>query len=229
MSSAFPGYPAAGLEFLAQLARHNRKDWFEAHRDTYERCLKAPTVELVTALNGSLARFAPAYRVAAPAKAVSRIHRDTRFSRDKSPYKTEVSVVLPREGKPKEESAGFYFAVSADGVEVLGGTYVPGPEQLAALRRRLLTDHGKLRALIDDPALQRRMGPLEGDQLKRPPRGLPADHPADDLLRRTQLFFRAQLPAAVATTPKLLTELAARFEAMTPFVEFLDQTFDRER
>lgn len=225
----FDGYPREGLEFLAGLAAHNDKAWYEPRKAVYEQAVKQPTIELVAALNDELARCAPDYRVPDPARAVPRLHRDTRFSKDKSPYKTEIGVVLPRAGVPKEEAAGFFFSIGPTEVTVLGGTYLPGPPQLAALRHALATRTDELRALVTAPALVAAMGELQGDRLQRVPKGYPPDHPAGDLLRHTQLYFRTRLPVAVAGTGALVGEISRRLELMTPFVTALDAILETAR
>lgn len=219
----FPGYPAEALEFLAGLAAHNEKSWLEPRKKVYERSVKAPTVALVEALNEALGRFAPEYRVPDPTKAVPRLNRDVRFSNDKSPYKTEVGVVFPRAGGEKQDVAGFYLSLAAKGVTVLGGAYMPGPPQLRALREAFATRGGEFRALVNAPRLRAAMGELQGERLKGAPRGYPKDHPAADLLGLTQAFFRVVLPPEVVTSAVLAKEISRRFEAMTPFVKWLDE------
>jgi uncharacterized protein (TIGR02453 family) len=221
VTTDFPGFPPEGLQLLADLADHNDRDWFQPRKAAYEATVKAPMVALVEALNDALAAFAPAYR--ADPKKITRVNRDIRFSADKSPYRTDISVVFPRQGGDKHEVAGFYVGASPAGVDVLGGAYMPGPEQLARLRSRLAADHEAFRAILADDELRRVMGELQGEQLKRVPKDYPADHPAGDLLRHKQLYLATRLPSSVATSPRLLPELTSRMERMTPFVTYLDE------
>jgi uncharacterized protein (TIGR02453 family) len=227
MKAQIATFPKAGLDFLSALARNNDKDWFAANRETYEERVKTPMVGLVEAINEELSSFAPAYVAPSPKKAIAPMHRDTRFSADKSPYKTQVSAVFPRKGAKKQEAAGFFFGISPDGIDAVGGAFMPGPPQLDALRRHLADHHAALRAIVADPVLVKRMGKLQGECLKRVPQGYEADHPAGDLLRYKQFYFRTQLDASLAGTAKLLPALSERFRAMTPFVEFLDEALAR--
>ncbi len=226
---AFTGYPAEALEFLTGLATHNEKVWFDPRKKVYEEAVKAPTVALIEALNEKLERFAPEYRVPDSTKAVPRLNRDVRFSKDKSPYKTEVGVVFPNAGGDKEAVAGFYVGVSAKAVTVLGGTYMPGPPQLAALREAMATRTSEFRSLIAAARLRSAMGDLRGERLKGVPRGYPKDHPAADLLGLTQAFFQTVLPPEIATSTQLVKEITKRFEAMTPFVRWLDDVLAKAR
>ena len=93
--SAFPGFSPNALSFLRALKRNNRREWFQPRKEKYEALIKAPMLEMVACLNEELARFAPAY-VTPPEKAVYRIYRDTRFSPDKTPYKTHIAAIFPR-------------------------------------------------------------------------------------------------------------------------------------
>ncbi len=222
MAASFSGYPKEGMTFLRQLAKNNTRDWFKKNKSTYDNSVKAPTAALVEALNAKLDTFAPDY-AADPKKAIFRQHRDTRFSKDKTPYKTHVAAVFPCLGRPKNECAGFYFSVSPKQVDVLGGVHMAGPDQLKALREHLAEDHKAFRKLIGARGVRNAMGEMQGEQLKRVPRGYDAEHPAGDLLRYKQLFFHTTLKPAVATTPELFKEMTKRFRAMTPFVTYLDE------
>ncbi|MGH7540079.1 MAG: TIGR02453 family protein [Gemmatimonadota bacterium] len=170
-----------------------------------------------------MAAYAPAYRVADPHKALSRPNRDTRFSKDKRPYRTEISVVLLRGGRPKHEVAGFFFSIAPAGVDVLGGAYMPGAPQLAALRRFLSREVRRFQEVVEKVEETRLVGALQGERLKRVPAGYPAEGPAADLVRYKRLYFRAPVEPTPAAASALAKELNRRFRAMTPFVELLDE------
>src|SRR5260370_8217586 len=104
----FPGYSPAALDFLRKLARNNRRPWFQRNKHIYEQEIKAPTIELVTALNHQLMDFAPGY-ISPPQKAIFRIYRDTRFSHDKTPYKTRVAFVFHVQRPETKTSAPFFY------------------------------------------------------------------------------------------------------------------------
>src|SRR6266852_5286311 len=102
MKSRFPGFTPDALTFLRALKRNNRRDWFQPRKEKYESLIKALMLELVNALNGEFASFAPDY-VTPPEKAVYRIYRDTRFSPNKTPYKTYIAAIFPRYTAVKRE------------------------------------------------------------------------------------------------------------------------------
>src|SRR6202050_55738 len=134
--SGFPGFPEEGMRFFRSLARNNRREWFQPRKPVYDERVKAPMAELVGALSAEMMRFAPDH-AADPAKAIYRIYRDTRFSKDKTPYKTHIAAIFPRRGLEKHASASFYFSVSPKEIEVAAGVYMPGPDELLAIRNHL--------------------------------------------------------------------------------------------
>jgi len=228
MSSEFPGFPQAALTFFRQLKRHNNRDWFNEHKPAYETAVKAPMEEFVEAVNARLAAFAPAY-ITEPRKAIYRIYRDTRFSSDKTPYKTHAGALFRRGDLPKHEAGSFYVGISPDGVELAGGVYMPGPDQLRVLRAHLADRHEDLEKMLKSAKLRKLAGDLQGTALQRPPKGYAANHPAVDLLRRKQWYFFKTLDAGLATSPKLVPAIADAFEAMTPVVEFLNEPFQKRK
>ena len=220
-ASRFPGFPREALQFFRDLEQNNDRDWFQARKDVYERAIKAPTEALVEALNAELLAFAPDY-VTEPRKAIYRIYRDTRFSADKTPYKTHTAASFIRRGLEKHAGAGFYFGVSHKEVEVAGGVYLPPPGQLLVIRGHLADKHAELRRLLAARKLREAMGEVQGTKLTRVPKGWPGDHPAADLLRAKQWYFYVLLDAEIATTAELLPEVARRFRLMAPVIDFFN-------
>lgn len=228
MSTAkrFPGFPPEAMQFFRGLARNNNRDWFLPRKPLFEEKVKRPMVELVEALNGSMKDYAPDYATD-PARAIYRFYRDTRFSKDKSPYKDHIAASFRRRGMPGESGAGFYFSVSHKEVEVGGGVYMPLPETLRAIRNHLAEHHEEFRRITGTPAVRRLFGGVQGEQLSRIPKGFAKDHPAEDLLRFKQFLLFVTLPADIAVTPALFGEVQKRFRAMAPFLEFLNAPLAR--
>jgi uncharacterized protein (TIGR02453 family) len=215
----FKGFPKEGIAFLRELSRNNNRDWFQPRKETFESSVKAPMLELVEEVNKELAKFA-ADHVTDPAKAVYRIYRDTRFSKDKTPYKTHIAANFPRRGVEKHAGAGFYFHVSPKEVLVAGGVYMPGPEQLLAIRTWLTANHREF--LKVSKAAEKLVSPLQGESLSRPPKGFACDHPAVELIRMKQWLWWANLDVKLVTTPELASEIASRFRAMAPGIAMLN-------
>src|SRR5438270_5501706 len=100
MPDKFPGFPQTGLKFLRSLERNNRREWFQPRKETFDNEVKAPMTALVDAINGQLAKFAPEY-ITGPTQAIYRLYRDTRFSNDKTPYKTHIAASFRKRGLDK--------------------------------------------------------------------------------------------------------------------------------
>ncbi|HEY2018325.1 MAG TPA: DUF2461 domain-containing protein [Bryobacteraceae bacterium] len=221
MSSRFPGFPPEAMQFFRGLGRNNNRDWFLPRKPIFEAKVKQPMEELVEALNASMKGFAPDY-VTDPAKAIYRFYRDTRFSKDKTPYKDHIAASFPHRGLAAHGGAGFYFAVSHKDVGIGGGVYMPLPETLRAIRNHMAEHHKEFRRIIGGSAVRRLFGELQGEELSRIPKGFAKDHPAEDLLRRKQFLLYVELPSTLATGPELYVEIQKRFRAMAPFVDFLN-------
>lgn len=217
----FPGFPPEAMTFFRGLRRNNRREWFQPRKEIYDRHVKAPMTELVQAVNRGLASWAPRY-VTDPRKAIYRIYRDTRFSANKTPYKDHIAAIFTPRGLEKHAGAGFYFSISDKEVEVAGGVYMPGPEQLLSIRTHLAGRHEEFRRIVADRTLRRLMGDLKGERLSRAPKGFLPDDPALDLVRYKQWLYYVLLEPGIATTPKLAGEIVKRLRAMLPLVEFLN-------
>ena len=226
--SGFSGFPPEALSFYRGLERHNTREWFQPRKTVYEEKVKAPMAALVAALNESMMHFAPDYVTDAD-KAIYRIYRDTRFSADKTPYKTHIAATFPRRGMARHGGAGYYFAISRKGVDVGGGIYMPPPETLLAVRTHLAANHSDFRRIANATAIKRLFGEMQGEHLSRVPKGFCAEDPAADLLRFKQYLLFTTLDSGLVTTPKLLSELEKHFRAMAPFLEFLNAPLLRQR
>jgi uncharacterized protein (TIGR02453 family) len=209
------------MTFFRGLARHNTREWFQPRKEIYDNQVKAPMVELVTELNQAMLEFAPDYVTDAD-KAIYRIYRDTRFSPDKTPYKTHIAASFARRGMQKHGAAGYYFSISHDEVEVGGGIYMPPPEALLAVRTHIADRHTDFRRLAGASSIKRLLGAVQGEQLSRVPKGFCAESPAADLLRFKQYLLFTTLDPAMITTPKLFVEIGKRFRAMARFLDFLN-------
>lgn len=221
MPTRFPGFPSEGVAFLRGLEKNNNRDWFQPRKAVFEEKVKAPMVALVEAINRELVKFAPDH-VTEPKAAIYRIYRDTRFSKDKTPYKPFISANFPRRGLDKHAAGGYYFHVSPKEIIVAGGCYMPGPEQLLAIRNHVAANQQEFEKLIRGKKLKSTVGEMQGEKLSRPPKGFAKDHPAIDLLRHKQWYFYASLDPKLAATPALFTELMKCLRAMAPVVDFLN-------
>jgi uncharacterized protein (TIGR02453 family) len=223
MAARFPGFPKQGLTFLQELKENNDREWFTPRKAVFEESVKAPMVALVEVMNSELASFAPEY-LTEPAKALYRIYRDTRFSNDKTPYKTHIAANLHKQGADKHAAAGYYFSVGADQIEIAAGVYMPGPEELLRLRQHISGNFEEFSKLAGDKTVTKLMGALQGDSLARPPKGFAADDPALEWIKKKQwYYYKTDMDLGIALTPRFLPELVKRLKAMAPMVTFFNR------
>ena len=227
MPTRTPRFSAATLTFLRALKRNNRREWFNAHRDDYESSVRQPLTAIVEQLAIDFRDFAPEL-VASPKVSMYRIYRDTRFSENKTPYKTHVAAVFPPRGLPKHEGAGVYFHVSPQEVWVGGGMYAPPTPQLQAVREHIAAHVKQLRAIVESPGFRKRVGTLDGERLQRVPRGFRRDHEAAEYLKFRQFIAGCTFPAAFATSPRFYSTLLTVFREVLPLTRFLNKPLRKD-
>ena len=210
------------LAFLRALERNNRREWFHARKDRFDAEVRAPMVALVERLAAEFAVFAPDL-VANPRASLYRPYRDTRFSANKAPIKTHIGAIFPHRLLPKHEGAGFYVEVAPHHVWFGGGMYMPSGAVLYQVREQIAAEHRRLARIVGSAAFRRTFGALEGEQLKRVPRGFPPDHPAGPYLKFKQFLAGCERPAEFATSPAFYRTLVGAFKTLAPLVEFLNE------
>ncbi|MDE3162594.1 MAG: DUF2461 domain-containing protein [Acidobacteriota bacterium] len=209
------------LKFLRNLARNNDRAWFQPRKAEYESLLKEPMLAAIRKITDAMLEFAPSH-VRPAEKSLFRIYRDTRFSADKTPYKTHVAAWWTHTGLDKTSGAGYYFHVSAKEVIIAAGAYMPEKDQLAAIRHWLLDHHQAFRKLLQNSKVRSTFDEFEGNALTRPPKGFPSDHPALDLIRCRQWGLAAALPATAALKPDLAATVIRHFRIAAPVVDALN-------
>lgn len=216
----FAGFRPAALAFLTELAAHNEKAWFEANRPTYEGEIKAPVADLVADVTTELSRRDLPLE-GDPRRSGFRIHRDVRFSRDKSPYKTETGSVWYRQGSGKGGAGVLYFHLAPGGCFAAAGFYAPEPAVLAALREAM-RDRPEAFVAMRDALAQDGLGLGGEDALKRMPRGYEdmRDSPVADALRCRSLVVHRPLGRTNIAAAGLVRTLGAFAEAAMPLLRF---------
>ncbi|HRL75469.1 MAG TPA: TIGR02453 family protein, partial [Candidatus Accumulibacter phosphatis] len=217
-------FSQAPFNFLDELAANNERSWFTANRERYEALVRAPALNFIAAMAPELRVFARRFRAdpRPTGGSLMRVHRDTRFSRDKRPYKTNVGVQLRHELGTDVHSAGFHMHLASDGCFLGAGYWHPDPVALAGIRVRIANHPQRWFAVRDDPQF-RAHWVLAGDSLSRPPRGHAADHPAIEDVRRKDFIGLAPLSFAEATAEDLVSLATQRFAAAMPLLDFLCQ------
>ena len=224
----FPGFRPAALGFLRDLAANNTRPWFEAHRDTYDREIREPMGLLVEEVDARLGTAAPEF-TGTPKKNVYRIHRDTRFSKDKNPYKTNAACwwghrdAAKRREEGAHAGAGLYFELNPTGSYAAGGTWMPARHTLAAVRAAIVDDVDGWEATMASAAFRKTWKQLDEEaMLTRLPRGYAPGHPAERWLRYQSFTVTAPMTRREVLSAALPDLLVERFASLLPLVRWLN-------
>lgn len=211
--------PASGFEFLQKLRQHNNREWFNEHKTTYQQELqhleqfaeallaKMNTHDLIETSSGK--------------KSLYRIYRDTRFSQDKTPYKTHWSGSFKR--ATQQRRGGYYFHIEQGNSFVAGGFFGPVPADLKLIRDDIAFDPAPLQKILKNKTFMAYFGSLQGEQVKTTPKGYPADHEAIELLRFKQYLLIRKFTDEEVMAPSFLEEANKTYIAMRPFFDYMTE------
>lgn len=206
------------FRFLTELARNNRRDWFDENRARYDEQVRDPALRFIEDFAPHLARLSPHFH--AGPRSLFRIHKDTRFSKDKSPYKTHTGIQFRHDQARDAHAPGYYLHLEPGTVFVGLGLWRPDGPTLRMIRERI----------VEEPAAWKKASrgrkfagvfTQEGDRLSRPPRGFDPGHPLADDLRWKDFFGYRDLDEAFVTGPNLPSELAKILAAGSEYMAFL--------
>ncbi len=222
MPHAFNGFPPEALMFLHDLAAHNERAWFEANRSRYEQFVREPALAFIVAMQGPLAKVSP-HVLAEPKKmggSLMRIHRDTRFARDKSPYKTNIGIQFRHEAGRDAHAPGVYLHIAPEEVFLAVGIWQPPSEGLAAIRNAIVEHPAEWKRARDARPFRARFE-LQGERLTRPPKGFEPEHPLIEDLKWKSFIGVQPLSHELLFDRGLVKETAAGFKAAAPLMKFI--------
>jgi uncharacterized protein (TIGR02453 family) len=210
------------FSFLTDLRANNNREWFTANKHRYEEELLDPALDFINAFAPRLEKISPHFRADARASGGSlfRIYRDTRFSKDKSPYKTNVGIHFRHERAKDAHAPGYYLHIGPGEAFAGGGIWHPGTEGATAIREAIVADPERWRRATRIGAFAKRLQ-LEGDSLKRVPPWADPDHPFADDLKRKDFFGWTSLSERDVVAPGFVDEYARICRAATPLMQFL--------
>jgi uncharacterized protein (TIGR02453 family) len=228
----FRGFSPGALAFLRGLKRNNRREWFEARREEFVREVSDPMKALIEELDVRFAVLAPEF-VGDPKRSMFRIHRDVRFSRDKSPYKAHAALWIyhraPGRGVGKEidGGAGFYVHLEPGASLIAAGLWMPPRASLAKVREHLGEDLAGWKRAVTAAAVLRRFGGLvddeDGSLLKRLPRGFDEGHPAERWLRFNSFTMHRMYSDADMLSSRLADKAMKDFALLVPMCRWLNR------
>lgn len=221
-AARYAGFESATLTFLKQLARNNNREWFTENKSRYEEQVLDVALRFIISMQEPLAEIAPHF-VAQPTRvggSLMRVYRDTRFSRNKTPYKTNIGIQFRHERAKDVHSPGYYVHVAADDVFVGVGMWRPDPDSLRAIRDRIAAKPAEWQRTIGDPKFKRRFE-LGGEKLTRPPRGFDKELDCIEDIKRKSFIAVQNFAVEDCVTPQFQRKVETAFKAGTPYMRFL--------
>jgi uncharacterized protein (TIGR02453 family) len=207
--------------FLKAIDRNNNREWFAVHKKEYEE-VKSRFDLFVTQVIRETARFDPSVRFLVPADCTYRIYRDTRFSPDKTPYKTHLGAYLVAGGK-KSNLAGYYVHIEPGNCLAGGGIYMPPSDILKAVRHEIFDNYDDFKKIIGSASFKKHFGTFSGDQLKSMPAGYSKEFPGAEWLKFKYYTVIETFDDKTVQSPDFIKILLASFKAMVPVNRFLNE------
>jgi len=227
-NDTFPGFPEDLFLFLQALSENNNRDWFNERKDRYYASVADPVCDFVDTMRPRLQKISTHYVADSRPHGGSmfRIYRDTRYTKDKRPYKENVGCQFRHEAGKDAHAAGFYVHIANDEIFFGGGVWTPPNTVLGKIRDAIVEQPERWKKITRNRTFMQRFGGVHGDGLKRPPRGYDADHPyIEDLKRKT--FFVVQAGSReLATSPEFINEVTRAFKAASPLMAFLTNALE---
>lgn len=209
------------LDFLENLKQNNNREWFAENKAWYERS-RANFEQLVAELIQALAVSEPEIGHLNPKKCIFRIYRDTRFSTDKTPYKTNFGAVL--QSNFKEKASGYYIHLSPEECFLSSGFYMPRPDHLKKIRRGIYEDFEMFQEIINEKQFKKEIGDLyrDEDMLQRVPNGFDKSHPAAEYLKLKHFYVMKSVSVKQILSEDFPAYATKIYGIMKPLAEFLD-------
>lgn len=207
------------LSFLKELSANNNKEWFDDNRKTYET-LRKDWIDFAALAIAEVGKFDKEIALLEPKQCIFRINRDIRFSKNKLPYKTNFGLSLSKGGK-RDDFCGYYLHVQPGACFVAGGSYMPMPPKLAAIRQEIDYNAEEFLAIVTHKTFKNSFGELGGETLQRPPKGYEVNNPMIDYLKHKSFIAEHKLSDKALLEPTFFAQMLSHFKAMAPFNQFL--------
>ncbi len=209
----------SNIEFLKQVKKNNNRDWFNSNKERYQKeheNIVAFADALLMEMNKHDVIENPTGK-----KSLHRIYRDTRFSKEKTPYKTNWSGGFTRATKSRR--GGYYFHIEPGNTFVAGGFWGPDPKDLKRIREEFAYDATPFRKILKSKSFVKTFGTLRGEQIKTTPKGFDAKNPAIDLLRYKQFIVLKKFSDKEMLSENFVKQMSDAFKAMRPFVDYMTE------
>ncbi len=221
----FKGFSPEVFVFLRELAEHNSRTWFNDNKDRYVKLAKEPTLQFITAMGGRLEKISSSYIADPRANGGSmfRIYRDTRFSKDKSPYKENIGCQFRHSAGKDVHAPGYYIHIQPGGSFAGGGIWRPPTPVLSKVRDAIVRKPEEWTALKKYLTQSVNVSEIQGERLKNPPRGYDPDHSHGEDLKLKSFYVGRDFADDEVTSPSFIDSIDRLFHDILPFMTFLTQ------
>lgn len=218
----------ATIKFLKDLKKNNNKPWFDSNRKAYEAA-KADFAGFIQQVIDLHSKKDATIKTLLARDCMFRINRDIRFSKDKSPYKTNFGASINKAGRKAMNAAGYYFHLEPGGSFTGGGMYMPMPEELKKVRQEIDYNFATFKKIIGAKKFKSIYGDLDKSPeflLSRVPKGYEPDNPAAEYLRLKSYIAMVNISDKDLCSKDLVKKTVEAFEALQPFIEFVNNSFE---
>jgi len=213
------------FQFLKKLSINNNREWFSEHKDLYTR-VKTNFESFVQELINNLSEYDRTLHGIEARSCIFRINRDTRFSDDKSPYKTNLGALIIKGGRKNiHRFAGYYIHVEPGESLTAGGAYIPPSEWLTAIREKIIDNPAEFLQITENREFTRKFGGIEGDKLKRVPKGFNPDHPFAELIKYKSYLVSRSYTDRDVISQDFFESVLEDFLAIKPLNDFLNSCY----
>ena len=224
---ASPYFTKGTFDFLSALAANNKREWFDAHKQDYEVMVRTPALNFISDIADELSMIAPRFR-ALPKKmggSLMRVYRDTRFGKDKRPYKTNIGIQFRHEMGKDVHAPGYYLHIEPGDCFVGAGIWRPDAAALGKIREAIVENGDAWLAARDDKIFNRKFS-LAGDVLTNSPRGYAKGHPLVQDLKRKDFIAIAKLSDALVTSKNFYSKVVEHLGEAAPYMRYLCKALD---
>lgn len=208
------------LRFLSSLKKNNNKEWFDKHKDEY-LAAKENMEQVIGEVIQAISKFDKPIGALNPKKCVFRIYKDVRFSKDKTPYKTNMGASINANGK-KAIEPGYYIHIEPGNSFIAGGMWMPPGDELKKIRQEIDYNPKPLKKALANPALKKYYGELSSEnKLKTTPKGYDKEHPDIELLRNNSFIVWHKIPDKIISSKGFVKEISNGAKIMKPFLDYL--------
>lgn len=221
-TARYVGFNESTIAFLNELKANNNREWFKENKSRYEELVLDVALRFIQSMQDPLAKIAPHFD-ATPTRvggSLMRVYRDTRFSKNKTPYKTNIGIQFRHEMAKDVHSPGFYVHIEPDNMFLGAGMWRPDSEPLRRIRERIVAKPAEWQRTMKDAAFKRHFK-LGGERLTRPPRGFDKEHESIEDIKRKSFIAVKDMDVNACLNPRFQQQVETAFGNATPYMKFL--------